>query len=126
MDPARWREAFDGLSGRIAGRFKRVEPRRRVGRLVLGLLSDLPRKNCWTIAEWAGKASPHGMQHLLCRAAWDADAVRDGMREYVVEHLRDDAAVLVVDETAASATSSRWPARLKCRPARARSVLMPW
>lgn len=99
IDPARWREAFDGLLGRIAVRFKRVEPRRRVGRLVLGLLSDLPRKNCWTIAEWAGKASPHGMQHLLCRAAWDADAVRDDMREYVVAHLRDDAAVLVVDET---------------------------
>jgi hypothetical protein len=64
--------------GRIAGPFKRVEPRRRAGRrlLLLGLLSDLPRKNCWTIAEWAGEASPHGMQHLLCRAVWDADAVR--------------------------------------------------
>jgi hypothetical protein len=66
---------------------------------VLGLLSDLPRKNCWTIAEWAGEASPHGMQHLLCRAAWDAEAVRDDVREYVVEHLHDEAAVLVVDET---------------------------
>lgn len=66
---------------------------------MLGLLSDLPRKNCWTIAEWAGEASPHGMQHLLCRASWDADAVRDDVREYVVEHLHDDAAVLVVDET---------------------------
>lgn len=44
--------------GRIAGRFKRVEPRRRVRRLILGLLSDLPRKNCWTIAEWAGEATP--------------------------------------------------------------------
>ncbi|WP_407917019.1 IS701 family transposase [Kitasatospora sp. NE20-6] len=85
--------------GRIAGRFKRVESRRRAGRLVLGLLSDLPRKNCWSIAEWAGEASPHGMQHLLCRAVWDADAVRDDVREYVVEHLRDEAAVLVVDET---------------------------
>lgn len=40
-----------------------------------------------TIAEWAGEASPHGMQHLLCRAVWDADAVRDDVREYVVEHL---------------------------------------
>ena len=54
--------------GRIAGRFARVEPRRRAGRLVLGLLSDLPRKNCWTIAEWAGETTPDGMQHLLCRA----------------------------------------------------------
>ncbi|MFZ4131141.1 IS701 family transposase [Streptomyces cellulosae] len=84
---------------RIAGRFARVEPRRRAGRLVLGLLADLPRKNCWTIAEWAGETTPYGMQHLLCRAAWDAEAVRDDVRDYVVEHLHDDQAVLVVDET---------------------------
>ncbi|KUM67155.1 transposase [Streptomyces griseorubiginosus] len=99
IDPVRWREAFEVAMGRIAGRFARVEPRRRAGRLVLGLLADLPRKNCWTIAEWVGDANPHGMQHLLCRAAWDADAVRDDVREYVVEHLHDEAAVLVVDET---------------------------
>ncbi|GAA3685896.1 IS701 family transposase [Streptomyces iranensis] len=99
IDPVRWREAFEVATGRIAGRFARVEPRRRAGRLVLGLLADLPRKNCWTIAEWVGDANPHGMQHLLCRAAWDADAVRDDVREYVVEHLHDEAAVLVVDET---------------------------
>ncbi|MEU2441368.1 IS701 family transposase [Streptomyces rubradiris] len=85
--------------GRIAGRFARVEPRRRVRDLVLGLLSDLPRKNCWSIAEWAGEASPDGMQHLLGRARWDADAVRDDVREYVLEHLHDEDAVLVVDET---------------------------
>ncbi|SCF15499.1 SRSO17 transposase [Micromonospora marina] len=85
--------------GRIAGRFARVEPRQRAGQLVLGLLSDLPRKNCWTIAERAGEANPHGMQHLLCRASWNADAVRDDVREYVVEHLHDQEAVLVVDET---------------------------
>ncbi|MFL9653689.1 transposase [Streptomyces sp. PB17] len=85
--------------GRIAGRFARVEPRLRTRRLVLSLLSDLPRKNCWTIAEWAGETSPYGIQHLLCRAVWDADGVRDDVREYVVEHLHDDAAVLMVDET---------------------------
>ena len=84
---------------RIAGRFTRVEPRRRARKLVLGLLSDLPRKNCWTIAEWAGESTPDGMQHLLGRAKWDADAVRDDMRDYVVDHLHDDQAVLVVDET---------------------------
>ncbi|WP_314224393.1 IS701 family transposase [Streptomyces zaehneri] len=99
IDPGRWRAAFDVAMGRIAGRFARVEPRLRAGRLVLGLLSDLPRKNCWTIAEWAGEKAPYGMQHLLCRASWDADAVRDDVREYVVEHLHDEAAVLVVDET---------------------------
>ncbi|MGW5216228.1 transposase, partial [Streptomyces sp. NPDC004051] len=84
---------------RISGRFARVEPRRHVRQLALGLLSDLPRKNCWTIAEWAGETTPDGMQHLLGRAKWDADQVRDDVREYVVEHLRDDQAVLVVDET---------------------------
>ncbi|UOB15627.1 IS701 family transposase [Streptomyces sp. HP-A2021] len=85
--------------GRIAGRFARVEPRRRAWDLVLGLLSDLPRKNCWSIAEWAGEARPDGMQHLLGRAKWDADAVRDDVREYALEHLHDEDAVLVVDET---------------------------
>lgn len=85
--------------GRIAGRFARVEPRHRIRRLVMGLLADLPRKNCWTIAEWDGEATPDAMQHLLSRAKWDADAVRDDLRAYVVEHLHDDQAVLVVDET---------------------------
>lgn len=77
IDPGRWRAAFELAMGRIASRFARVEPRLRAGRLVLGLLLDLPRKNCWTIAEWAGETSPHGMQHLLCRAVWDADVVRN-------------------------------------------------
>jgi SRSO17 transposase len=90
---------FDQLMGRVAGRFARVEPRRRATALVLGMLSDLPRKNCWTLAEHAGDATPDGMQHLLHRAKWDADAVRDDLRAYVVEHLHDDEAVLVVDET---------------------------
>jgi hypothetical protein len=98
-DPARRREAFEVTMGRIARRFARVEPRLRARRLVLGLLSDLPRKNCWTIAEWAGEKTPHGMQHLLCRASWDADAVRD------------EAVVLVVDETG----SRREPGR-NCPP----------
>jgi hypothetical protein len=90
---------FEQLMGRIAGRFARVEPRRRATALVLGLLSGLPRKNCWTLAEHAGDATPDGMQHLLHRAKWDADVVRDDVRAYVVEHLHDDEAVLVVDET---------------------------
>ncbi|MFE2061971.1 IS701 family transposase [Streptomyces sp. NPDC059467] len=85
--------------GRIAGRFVRVEPRRRKRAFVLGLLSDLPRKNCWTLAEQAGDANPYGLQHLLLRAKWDADAVRDDIRGFVVEHLHHEDAVLVVDET---------------------------
>ncbi|MFD1660888.1 IS701 family transposase [Streptomyces caeni] len=84
---------------RVAGRFARVEPRRRARAFVLGLLADLPRKNCWTIAQHAGDASPVGMQHLLGRASWNADQVRDDIRDFVVEHLRDEESVLVVDET---------------------------
>ena len=83
----------------VAGRFCRVEPRRRARAFVLDLLSDLPRKNCWTIAERAGDASPDGMQHLLARACWDADEVRDDVRAHVTGRLADPQAVLVVDET---------------------------
>ena len=90
---------MEELLGRVAGRFARVEPRRHARGLVLGLLADLPRKNCWTIAEHAGQATPDGLQHLLARAVWDHDAVRDDVRDYLVDHLGDPAAVLVVDET---------------------------
>lgn len=85
--------------GRIAGRFARVEPRRRARDLVRGLLSDLPVKNCWTLSEQVGDGTPDGMQHLLCKAVWDHDGVRDDLRDYVVEHLGDAGVVLVVDET---------------------------
>jgi SRSO17 transposase len=83
----------------MAGRFARVETRRRAGKFVLGLLADLPRKNCWAIAEHAGDADPHGMQHLLARASWDTDGVREDLRDYVIGALGDDDGVLVVDET---------------------------
>ena len=84
---------------RIARRFTRCEPLRNAGALMLGLVSDIGKKNCWTLAELSGHASPDRLQHLLARAKWDADAVRDDLRSYVVDHLGDDDAVLVVDET---------------------------
>jgi SRSO17 transposase len=99
VSPARWTADLDELLGRVAGRFPRVEPRRRARAFVLGLLADLPRKNCWTLAEHAGDPSPDGMQHLLARAVWDHDAVRDDVRAYLAEHLGDPEAVLVIDET---------------------------
>jgi SRSO17 transposase len=99
VDPACWQELFDELLGRVAGRFVRADLRRRARAFVRGLLSDLPTKNCWTIAEHAGDPNPDGMQHLLARAVWDEDKVRDDLRDYVVEHLGDPEAVLVVDET---------------------------
>jgi SRSO17 transposase len=99
LDLARWQAHFDGLMGRIAGRFGRVEPRRHARDLVAGLMSDLPGKNCWTIAEHAGHPAPGRLQHLLARAVWDADGVRDDLRDYVTQHLGATDAVLVVDET---------------------------
>ena len=84
---------------RTGARFRRVEPRGRARAFVLGLLAELPRKNCWTIAEHAGNRTPDGMQHLLARAKWDADGVRDDVRGYLVEQFDDPGAVLVVDET---------------------------
>jgi len=66
---------------------------------VHGLLAPLEKKNSWTLAERAGEAIPDGMQRWLASADWDADAVRDDVRDYVVEHLGVPAGVLVVDET---------------------------
>ena len=68
VDPGRWLGTFDELMTRAGARFSRVEPRRRARAFVLGLLAELPRKNCWTIAEHAGDRTPDGMQHLLSRA----------------------------------------------------------
>ena len=99
VDPGRWLGVLDELLTRTGSRFRRVEPRRRARAFVLGLLAELPRKNCWTIAEHAGDPSPDGMQHLLARAKWDADGVRDDTRAYVIEHLGDPGAVMVIDET---------------------------
>jgi len=99
VGPARWQAALEELLGRVAGQFPRVELRRRVRAFVLGLLADLPRKNCWTIAKHAGRPTPDGIQHLLARASWDTDGVRDDLRGYVLDHLGDPDGVLVVDET---------------------------
>jgi len=84
---------------RIAPRFARCETLRNAGALMLGLVSDLGRKNCWTLAERSGHPSPDRLQHLLSRAKWDADGVGEDLRSYVSAHLGDGDAVLVVDET---------------------------
>ena len=84
---------------RIAPRFARYEPLRHAAELMAGMVSGLDRKNCWTIAEHRGDATPDGLQHLLSRAKWDADAVRDDLRDYVVDAFGDPNAVLVLDET---------------------------
>ncbi len=96
---AAWAQGLGELQALIAPRFARSEPRERVGEYVRGLLAPLERKNGWTLAESAGEAGPAGMQRLLVGADWDADLVRDDVRDYVVEHLGDPGGVLVVDDT---------------------------
>jgi SRSO17 transposase len=98
-DLSGWAAGLDDLMARIAGRFRRVEPRRRARAYLLGLLSPLAGKNGWTLAEAAGENTPDGMQRLLNDAVWDADAVRDDLRDYVHEHLGDAGGILVIDET---------------------------
>ncbi len=94
-----WSETLDDLVGRIAHRFRRVEVRERARRYLGGLLDRVERKNGWQLAEAIGESGPHGVQRLLNAALWDADGVRDDLREYVVEHLGDEEGVLIVDET---------------------------
>src|SRR6266536_32130 len=65
VDPTQWQELFHELLGRVAGRFGRVELRRRARAFVRGLLADLPRMNCWTIAEHAGDPTLMGCSTCL-------------------------------------------------------------
>src|SRR5436190_1624187 len=101
METAReWAAELEQMHRRIARRFVRPEPRERALSYLKGLTATVERKNGWQLAEAAGEASPDGMQRLLNAAEWDADAVRDDLREYVIEHLGDEeGGVLIVDET---------------------------
>ncbi|WP_067976772.1 IS701 family transposase [Mycolicibacter icosiumassiliensis] len=84
---------------RISGRFARYDAARNAGAFVLGVLSAVESKNCWTMAELSGHSTPDKLQHLLARAKWNADDIADELRTYVVEAFADSDAVLVVDET---------------------------
>ncbi len=95
----RWADEVEAVAERIGRRFARSEPRRRAVGYIRGLLSGAERKNGWHLAEHLGEATPDGVQHLLARADWDADAVRDDLLGYVGEHLGDPGGVLIVDET---------------------------
>jgi SRSO17 transposase len=99
VDPQRWLAEFETAFGQVAGRFARRDVAAGARDLLAGLVAPLERKNCWTIAEHVGHHSPHRLQHLLGRAVWDADGARDDVRSYVLGHLADPGAVLVVDET---------------------------
>jgi SRSO17 transposase len=95
----RWAEEIEAVGERIGRHFARSEPRQRALGYLRGLLSDAQRKNGWQLAEYLGEATPDGVQHLLARADWDADRVRDELTDYVGEHLGTPDGVLIVDET---------------------------
>jgi SRSO17 transposase len=97
---ARWSGALGELHERIGHRFARSEARERVRRYLVGLFGRVERKNGWQMAEAIGERDPQGVQRLLNSAKWDADEVREDLREYVMEHLGDEeSGILVVDET---------------------------
>jgi SRSO17 transposase len=94
-----WAQLLTQVHARIASRFARPEPRRRALAYLQGLLSSSERKNGWHLAEHAREATPYGMQRLLSQAVWDADLVRDDLREYALEQLGQESAILVIDES---------------------------
>jgi SRSO17 transposase len=94
-----WAAELEVVTGRIGRHFARREPRQRALAFLRGLLSQTQRKNGWQLAEHLGDPTPDGVQHLLARAAWDADAVRDELPGYVAEFLGHPDGVLIVDET---------------------------
>ena len=87
------------VARRLAPYFARSQSRHRAQAYLQGLLSVAERKNSWQVAEVCGESTPYGFQYLLSRADWDADAVREELRRYVVQHLGDPNGVLVLDET---------------------------
>src|SRR5947209_6506546 len=98
-DVAGWAEELTAVADRIGRHFARSEPRARAVGYVRGLLGDAERKNGWQLAEHLGDATPGGVQHLLARADWDADAVRDELIGYARDRLGHPDGVLVIDET---------------------------
>lgn len=96
-----WSKRFDELTDRVGPCFGRRDLRSRATGYLRGLLSSVERKNSWQVSAHLGDEKPYGVQRLLGRARWDADAVRDQLFRYASEHLSDscDPGVLIVDET---------------------------
>jgi SRSO17 transposase len=97
---AEWHERLDNLLVQVDDVFPRADLRRRAQACVRGLLGPLSRKNRWQLAEYAGWGHPRLQQHLLDRARWNENELRDRVRDYVMDHLADGAgAVLVLDQS---------------------------
>jgi SRSO17 transposase len=89
----------EGAATRLRRHFRRAQAAEHALDYLRGLVAEVERKNGWQLAEEAGYAHPRGIQRVLDRYAWDAEAVRDDLRAYVIAELADPAGVLVVDET---------------------------
>jgi SRSO17 transposase len=93
------RAALAELVAVLRRQVRRPEAAQHAVDYLRGLLAEVERKNGWQLAEHAGYAHPRGMQRVLDRYVWDAEAVRDELRTVVIEHIGDPAGVLVIDET---------------------------
>jgi SRSO17 transposase len=87
------------IERRIGPLFARSEARERAIAYLAALLSPAERKNSWQLAEISGDPNPYAFQHLLGRADWEPDLLRDKLRSYVTDYLADDGAIGVLDET---------------------------
>ena len=94
-----WASSLREVKGRIRPLFSQERVARSAGQFLDGLLGNEPRKTGWMRAEAAGDLGPWRQQAVLGRGRWDADALRDIVREYALETLADEDAVLVIDET---------------------------
>ena len=94
-----WAEELAVLTGGLGRLFAGPEPREVFADLIEGLLSDLGRKNGWTMAGRAGHATPHRIQKFLGEASWSADALLSEVQAYVARELGDRDATLVLDDT---------------------------
>lgn len=94
-----WEQELAVLKARVGRVLRRRELRETGADFIDGLLSGIERKTGWLMAEQSGAERPYRMQSLLGRSQWDADRLRDEVRDYVLESLGDDDGVLIVDET---------------------------
>jgi SRSO17 transposase len=99
LEVSGWRAELDRLPARFGRLFARSEPRQQAGRYLEGLLGPVERKNGWQPAEHLGDARPWRTQRVLSHVLWDEEAARDLRREYTVERLGGEGAVLIIDET---------------------------
>jgi SRSO17 transposase len=97
VEAGRAGDNLDELMTALACCFTRVEPRWQARKYISCLMSSVPRKNCWTMAEQAGDATPDKMQRLLERACWDHLAVVGAVARFVAGQLGGEAAVVVID-----------------------------